>query len=470
VRHSKYSPAERKQDLEYVVDAEDEVWLLNNSKFGGAARADSAVASHNQEQPETHRKLPQLTLDMLEHMIDILEKATGFETIVTTDEGERRILERIPALIYIFPSKARAGVVTVRHVIQDVYNYWVQKRSKLKRPLLRRFWPVTASDDTNPHLVFRPREKEKYKLRKKRQNDMDAFRKMKQLRHDFEKVLTLIELVKKREELNRCVLRAQEELFEQQMYDLVDTSGLPRVSETLQRDAIDQLMETPRYFDAMGFNMTARKRRRTDDSATSSTTSAVIGMEIDDMGKHTGALKSAAHHVPVNIAGYNHGEPAPNFLHPLKTRESFVSSWDNAVPFIASYENSHPTPTFRFRHRPRVGRGGRICIDRLPQPLHPDIPSITFFTAGQPLPPSLQPKDRLLDLFPTPLDHESLSRKIEELCVAAIREDYEAALNPALVGVDPEENDGEIVLVKVKEWLETDDQPWGDERYAIGPL
>ncbi|KAH8057222.1 hypothetical protein JL722_6870 [Aureococcus anophagefferens] len=45
------------------------------------------------------------------------------------------------------------------------------RRSKLGKPLLRRFWPKTAPTDTNPHCVFRPREKERYKLRKHRKND-----------------------------------------------------------------------------------------------------------------------------------------------------------------------------------------------------------------------------------------------------------------------------------------------------------
>lgn len=36
--------------------------------------------------------------------------------------------------------------------------------------------------------VFRPREKERYKLRKHRKNDLDSFRKLQQVKKDFEKV------------------------------------------------------------------------------------------------------------------------------------------------------------------------------------------------------------------------------------------------------------------------------------------
>ena len=37
VRHHKNTPQELEDTIEYLIDAEDEVWLLNNSKFGGAA-------------------------------------------------------------------------------------------------------------------------------------------------------------------------------------------------------------------------------------------------------------------------------------------------------------------------------------------------------------------------------------------------------------------------------------------------
>ena len=79
----------------------------------------------------------------------------------------------------------------------------------------------------------------------------------------------------------------------------------------------------------------------------------------------------------------------------------------------------------------------------------------------------MKPKERLLDLLPRPLDHGAASRTIEDLCIAAIKEDYEAK---AGAGGDAEENDGDEVIVRLDDWLETDDQLWGDERFAIGPF
>lgn len=36
-----------------------------------------------------------------------------------------------------------------------VYAYWLSKRSKLNKPLCRKFWPQVTSSDTNPRQVFR---------------------------------------------------------------------------------------------------------------------------------------------------------------------------------------------------------------------------------------------------------------------------------------------------------------------------
>ena len=174
------------------------------------------------------------------------------------------------------------------------------------------------------------------------------------------------------------------------------------------------------------------------------------------------------------VAGQNHGEPAPLFVHPLASRESYVTSWENAVPHVTTYENSHPAPTFRFRHRPRVGRGGRVCIDRLPQPSDPRITPVTVFIAGNGLKRSIRPKERLLDLLPRPLDHDALSCRIQSICLEAVKEDYEyhSKVIPGGVGTltDSEENDGEEVLVNVDDWLNTDEQVWGEERFSMGPL
>lgn len=496
--------------IEYVADAEDDSWLQNNTKFGGAVKQEelvSEVADANSNNDNTTannkkknpRRRSQITLAMLEQMLDLLEKVTAFDVIVTSTQAEGLILQRIPHLYHLFPVKGRQGVVTVRNVINDVYAYWLQKRSKLKRPLLRRFWPVTSSDDTNPHLVFRPREKEKYKLRKKRQNDMEAYRKMKQLRQDFDNLRMCLELVRRREQLNRSSVQIHIDLFQQRFYDLTDTSGCPRVSSSkyVRKDKLKHLQDLPSFFDVQsGDGKKGRRGRRSyHNQKNASSLSAAAGASSFRGGGITsaGGTSSTDAIKPDNatptVAGRNHGEPAPNFMHPLHTRERYVTSWDGSVPHIRSYNTGQvfPEPTFRFRRRPRLGRGGRLCIDRLPRvgatnnSGEPDVQLVTTFTAGLDMPRSLKPKERLLELLPRPLNHRAIARKVEEMSVAAIQEDFDLARSAAVasgggasaIGMDTsrlEENDGEEVVVKLSDWLETDEQLWGEERYAIGPI
>jgi len=415
----------------------------------------------------------------------------------------------------MYPIRAKAGIVTIRHVINDVYQYWVSKRSKLKRPLLRRFWPVTSTEDSNPHLVFRPREKEKYKLRKKRQNDMDAYRKLQQLKQDFCQIRVLLGLVKKREELNRSLVLLQKEWFEQKLYDAIDTSGLCRVSQDLDRRSLEKLLEVEKHFDVQDANgkwkrkSSRRSNQQQQQDGTSSkagsrsaspvpTSSLTAGMTINignnirsatnhDSNHAGGAaatadgskkLKTTQRKLPMIIAGQNNGEPAPSFLQPLITRESYATTWEGSVPHVTTIVDGQPINTMRFRHRPRVGRGGRLCIDRVPLPIDPNVEPNTYFSAGSRSAASLEPKARLLDLLPPSIDTHKLSRRIEDICLKALKEDYDSNTNPtastftagAANADEADKNDGVEVVVKMKDWLNTDDQVWGEERYAIGPI
>jgi enhancer of polycomb-like protein len=474
VRYRRPTHDELLNNLEYVIDGEDEVWLMNNVRFGGASA--KAVKKNEGDDAKPTFQMP---LGMLETMLDVMEKATAFEAIITMDQAEALILQKLPQLYHMYPIKARAGVTTLKHVFTDVYNYWVSKRSKLKRPLLRRFWPVTSTDDTNPHLVFRPREKEKYKLRKKRQNDMDAYRKMQQLKQDFQRVRALLDLVKRREELNRNLIQLQKEWFQQKLFDAVDTSGIPRLSPQLRRNEMDELLNVPLYFDTQNSWKKNKKARRATQQAGKSSSSrstspvpdaTTVASKSGD-GLSTVATATTTEAAPMVVAGQNHGEPAPLFVHPLPSRETYVTSWDTAVPHVTSYVDSHPLPTFRFRHRPRVGRGGRLCIDRVPQPIDPNITPVTVFTAGLGLKRSAAaPKERLLDLLPRPLDHTALSRRIEAICVGAMKDEYDMPGQGSMPRMDAEENDGDEIIVQVDDWINTDEQAWGEERFALGPI
>jgi hypothetical protein len=101
------------------------------------------------------------------------------------------------------------------------------------------------------------------------------------------------------------------------------------------------------------------------------------------------------------------------------------------------------------------------------------------YTVGEGLPRyggDAKPPERLLDLLPAPLDNHALSLRIEEICSAALSEDEDGPSSSTVINtqgtaaIDAEDNDGEQVLVSIDDWLDTDEQPWGEERFVIGPI
>lgn len=104
---------------------------------------------------------------------------------------------------------APSANATVRRIIEDVTKWWIEKRAKLKKPLLRRFWQPTAPGDRDPHHTFRVQaEKEQYRLRRTRKNDADTLHKLRSLVEDVGAATGLLDLVRAREVVKRDLVAA----------------------------------------------------------------------------------------------------------------------------------------------------------------------------------------------------------------------------------------------------------------------
>ena len=115
VRYHRLTDDEWKTTLEYVADVEDEAWLVQkNARFSGN-NATAAAAADNQSAK------PKLSIDILERMMDALEKETAFDAIITVGQADALFRIKIPELYLLFPSKPRHGQVTTKHVLNDVY-------------------------------------------------------------------------------------------------------------------------------------------------------------------------------------------------------------------------------------------------------------------------------------------------------------------------------------------------------------
>jgi len=441
-------------------------------QFNNLLNSSNEATHSHQSRHEPRRHL--VSIHIFEQIIDVFEKATAFESVVTLAQGESLIFKTMPMLakeLEFLGSSQIQGEQKAKIAITMIYDYWIQKRSKLRKPLLRKFWPLTASHDTNPHLVFRPREKGKYRLRKKRQNDIETLRKMKQLRCDFDKVRVLLDLIRSREQLNRTMFDLRTEWFDQRMYDMTDTSGLPRLSDRLSFNEIEELTNVPTLIDIHKSDR-SRKNKRKKVSLGGDVLNEPIPMDGNVDASSIDMLLAPTQQVNVASA-----ENPISFLDPLPTRDIFAVSWEKAVPFITSYVDSHPVPTFRFRHRPRIGRGGRVIIDRLPLSYGSDYVPTQVYRAGDEL-VSTKTDNQLLDLLPMPLDYSLLSRRIEEISAAILTEDdmdqekiYTKTSNFSMTtSYDMGKNNPKEILVRMDDWLTSDENAYGEEKYVIGPI
>eukprot|EP00924_Labyrinthula_sp_SR-Ha-C_P008196 snap_masked-scaffold_11-processed-gene-5.45-mRNA-1 protein AED:1.00 eAED:1.00 QI:0/0/0/0/1/1/2/0/749 len=93
----------------------------------------------------------------------------------------------------------------LQQIAEKVYELWIKIRQEINKPLLRIYWPKTLANDQNPELVFRVREKERYRLRKKKNNDQEQYFKLVQHKKDLQVTGQIITLMRKREILKHLI-------------------------------------------------------------------------------------------------------------------------------------------------------------------------------------------------------------------------------------------------------------------------
>lgn len=316
----------------------------------------------------------QITTVTLAKMLDALEKASALinPSVVTLVEAEE-----------VFSRQLQMVKTPLNKVTIDVYNYWVQKRMALKRPLLRKYWPQTPLNDTNPHLVFRPREKERYKLRKHRKNDMEGFRKLQQLRADCDRVRHLMDLVKRREKAKRLSIDFLDEIRRQAIHELVDRSGDVRkpVVPTEEDRSKKRKKKKKKHRrdgdgdDGVGSAGDASKAGVNGNA--DRTAVSMAGSEASKLATSTATVSSVGANAPLSsaaptrVATFMEYDTTTNFK--MQDHEDHESNLK--TPHYPSYPvpSSHLMASVfmqppKYRCRGRIGRGGRLVIDRIPVP------------------------------------------------------------------------------------------------------
>ncbi|KAK3000497.1 hypothetical protein RJ639_022160 [Escallonia herrerae] len=178
--------AEIGEFVEYDLDNEDEDWLQEFNK----EKKTLAV-----EKFETIL----FKLEVLDH------KARERAGVITPT-----LASPIPVLLTFDAAVEALQSFSIKYgVFQSIYNYWKEKRERWQKPVLRRMQPPPPVNDTNPYNVFRPREKS-HRLHtrrmQRRENNVQSFEKLRQVRRNLDQAKTLLEALIKREEKKRDVM------------------------------------------------------------------------------------------------------------------------------------------------------------------------------------------------------------------------------------------------------------------------
>jgi enhancer of polycomb-like protein len=364
IRHRPREAEAMREKVLFTLSPDDRAWIAERAAQTGKAAL--------------------LTPELFEKMIVLMEHR-AFERGATAAEKEHdsACLSQADAEELFFSELHFVGAASQK-LIADVRARWLAARAKHRKPVLRRYWPTTAATDTNPHMVFRAREKERYKLRKSRRNDAEACERMKRLRDDMIAARAIVEALREREELKKIAAGYQREAFLQGAHELEcpgDVTGKRRKLEVKLRPK--------------------KKRRRRKKKGglklklTLGGTSGEAKRREDEERRRKLEAQRAA--------GFGETPMLPDFMYPTFAPDEYPSAPCASFPDIpvwpppSSDEESerergrddgrgggspgpgtHPSgargvraPRPRERRyvcRPRIARGGRVVIDRLPLP------------------------------------------------------------------------------------------------------
>eukprot|EP00092_Neocalanus_flemingeri_P011958 GFUD01012891.1.p1 GENE.GFUD01012891.1~~GFUD01012891.1.p1 ORF type:complete len:510 (+),score=173.53 GFUD01012891.1:48-1577(+) len=148
------------------------------------------------EELKERRKF-EVSMITFEDMIDRLEKNSG-QTVINLKEAKMLLKED-------------------DDLILAVYDYWLNKRLETQQCMIPTVKTEARDGQTgqgvNPYIGFR-RRTEKMQTRKNRKNDEDSYIRMLKLRRDINRAVMLLDMVKRREKLKKENLNLITDIFD----------------------------------------------------------------------------------------------------------------------------------------------------------------------------------------------------------------------------------------------------------------
>ncbi|GAC97174.1 polycomb enhancer protein [Pseudozyma hubeiensis SY62] len=273
-----------------------------------------------------------------------------------------------------------------------VYPHWKSRREDREGRTVTPQLNFDETNDSDPYVCFRRREVKQ--IRKTRKTDALHIEKMIRLRAELEHAVALTELVAQREKTKRASLRQSRECWEN-VKDLMDIKRQWGIVGPQQGLEDEELISGERRDPTQASSGPAKKKRKADEAAATIKLAGRKSRSGDADGASAGATAASAggvsgmgsailervHAVQAYIEreclrktdsdlGWEEGSdaafqpiPAPA---PMRAfRPIHAESSDDPFPFSPLATRAGRPPSFRRR----VGRGGRVFLDRrLPIP------------------------------------------------------------------------------------------------------
>ncbi|KAM7407997.1 hypothetical protein PAMA_003638 [Pampus argenteus] len=172
-------------------------------------------------------------LNRLNYKMEI--KPLQFETMV--DRLEKASTQQLVSM-----SEAKLLLNEDDYLLKSVYDYWLRKRKNWRGPTLiphSKQEKRDGSTNNDAYVAFR-RRTEKMQTRKNRKNDEASYEKMLRLRREFSRTVTILEMIKRREKSKRELLHLTLEVVERR-YQMGDFSA------EILREVTLPLLEKPLY-------------------------------------------------------------------------------------------------------------------------------------------------------------------------------------------------------------------------------
>ncbi|KAG7236601.1 hypothetical protein INR49_000724 [Caranx melampygus] len=297
-------------------------------------------------------------------------------------------------------------------LIKEVFDYWSRKRKNSKANSLIpnvKQEKRDGSSTSDPYVAFR-RRTEKMQTRKNRKNDEASYEKMLKLRRDLSRAVTILEMIKRREKSKRELLHLTLEIFEKR--NVMSDFGGEVMAEVLAERALVRPQIIPLV-------PLTNQYRHQDHIDLKDYKSKPEKMEVprqkrkyEKKQKVLPLSSGAPHHPgPVLHSGSSEAEEEndPDGAYAFRRKagcqyyaahQDRVCSWPWSGPWDgglaeARFRYSLTTLTVPRRclgmARRRVGRGGRVLLDRAYTDYDNVFHRLDTETLDLPLPPSPPP-------------------------------------------------------------------------------